>query len=370
MGVRRNCKNLFFALEREDQNGRPAAPVVVFHSRPPTLPLPMRVASLLPAATEWVAAFGAADQLVARSHECDFPPGLGDVPVVTEATYAEAEYAEADGDSASRSRAIDEAVRGPLQEGLSLYDVDLERLRALRPDLVLTQAQCEVCAVSLGQLEEALADEQMSESASPRLLSLSPTTLKDAFDAGLKVGRALGQFQAAMSVIADGENRLRALRETLGLDEQTDETARPTVACIEWIDPLMTAGHWTPDLVRHAGGRAMLSETGARSRRVEWSALREADPDVLAVMPCGFDLENTAAELSGLTERPGWGDLRAVGNGRVVLFDGNAYFNRPGPRLYRSAELLAAALHPERARSFAAPEPDEMRALQAAPHAP
>jgi iron complex transport system substrate-binding protein len=318
----------------------------------------MRVASLLPAATEWVAAFGAADWLVARSHECDFPPGsVSDVPVVTTATYAET---DAD-DAVSRSRAVDEAVRSQLDAGLSLYDVDIERLRALQPDLVLTQAQCEVCAVSLSQLEDALAG-QMAEGAAPRVLSLSPSTLKEAFDTGLTVGRALGRLEAAMSFLADQEKRLRALREMLPLENGHAE-ARPTIACVEWIDPLMTAGHWTPDLVEQAGGQIVCSEQGTRSRRVAWSALREADPDVLAVMPCGFDLDDTAAELHGLTERPGWSGLRALRDGRVVLFDGNAYFNRPGPRLYRSAELMTAALHPERARSFVEPEPEEMRCL-------
>jgi iron complex transport system substrate-binding protein len=331
----------------------------------------MRVASLLPAATEWVAAFGAADRLVARSHECDHPSALDDVPVVTKATYAE----DRGGDASSQSRAVDRAVREQLDAGLSLYDVDTERLRALRPDLVLTQAQCEVCAVSLGQLEHALADQSSAtgegedgRDAAPRLLSLSPDTLKDAFDTGLTVGRALGRIEAAMSFLAAREKRLRALRETLPIRDERDSeqsagAARPTVACVEWIDPFMTAGHWTPDLVEQAGGRAVLSEAGGRSRRADWNALRDADPDVLAVMPCGFDLEETAAELHGLTERPGWSELSAVRNGRVWLFDGNAYFNRPGPRLYRSAELMAAALHPEHAQTFVEPESGEMHRL-------
>ena len=308
----------------------------------------MRVASLLPAATEWVAAFGAADRLVARSHECDHPPGLEEVPVVTQATYEEA----------SGSRAINAAVQEQVQAGLSLYEVDLERLRALRPDIVLTQAQCEVCAVSRSQLEEALAG--WADGEAPRLLSLSPSTLKEVLDTGLAVARAIDCLDAAMSFLAEKEKRLRMLREHLGLSRHVEEAeALPSVACIEWLDPLMTAGHWTPDLVEQAGGQAVLSEAGARSRTIPWEALRQADPEVLAILPCGFSLEETVRDLHPLSERAGWQELRAVREGRVVLFDGNAYFNRPGPRLYRSAELLAAALYPERAYDFVAPSSNE-----------
>lgn len=321
----------------------------------------MRIASLLPAATEWVCAFGAADQLVARSHECDFPPGsLGEVAVVTKATYA----TDSPTDASADSRAIDKAVREQLERGLSLYDVDVERLRALRPDLVLTQTQCEVCAVSRQQLEAHLATWGADAGRQgPQLFSLAPATLKEVFDTGLALGRATGRLEAAMPFLGEHEKRLRALREEMGLPKQTDSQAGPTVACIEWMDPLMTAGHWTPDLAEQAGGRAVLSEKGVRSRPITWDDLREADPDVLAVMPCGFALEDTIRDLDALIQRPGFGELRAVREGRLFLFDGNAYFNRPGPRLYRSAELLAAALHPERARPFVEPEPGEMRRL-------
>ena len=295
----------------------------------------MRIASLLPAATEWVCAFDGAGDLVARSHECDFPAAAQDAPIVTRSTYA------ADGDSA----AIDAAVQGQLQQGLSLYEVDLERLRALRPDLILTQAQCEVCAVALPQLEAMLADGSGADEAgaAPQLLSMEPMTFKQVLDAALRLGRAIGRMEAAMAFVAEKEKALRALQGRLGRD-----ASRPTVACIEWMEPLMTAGHWMPDLVAHAGGRAVLAERGEPSRCAEWTALCAADPDVLALLPCGFSLAETRRDLSFLTERDGWQDLKAVRAGRVYLFDGNAYFNRPGPRLYRSAELLAAALHPDR----------------------
>jgi iron complex transport system substrate-binding protein len=294
----------------------------------------MRIVSLLPAATEWIAAFGAENDLVGRSHECDTPASVQEVPVVTKPTY------ESDGDSA----AIDEAVQNQLQQGLSLYDVDLERLRALEPDLILTQAQCEVCAVSLPQLEDALADWSGYE---PDILSMEPMTLKEVLDVALRIGRTIGRPEMAMQVIAAKERALQQLRNRMGLHRRTDPETLSTVACVEWMEPLMTAGHWMPDLAEMAGGRAVLAEKGTPSQVVEWDEVRAADPDVLAILPCGFTLEETRRDLHYLTERDGWNDLQAVRNGRVVLLDGNAYFNRPGPRLYRSIELLAEAIHPD-----------------------
>lgn len=310
----------------------------------------MRIASLLPAATEWVCAFGGQDDLVARSHECDAPPSVQSVPAVTQPAYPEKEG----------SAAINEAVQTTLQDGLSLYDVDLERLRRQRPDLIITQAQCEVCAVSLPQLEEAL--EGWADSR-PTLFSLEPMTLKEVFDAGLRIGRAIGRLQAAMSWLGEAEKRLRLWQSEVGLEQREDPAPYPTVACIEWMDPLMTAGHWMPDVAEQAGGRALLAEKGKPSRRIAWEALQEADPDVLAIMPCGFTLAETLRDLGSLTERPGWNQLRAVQHDRVFVFDGNAFFNRPGPRLYRSIELLAAALRPEEMPEELAPKEQEMIAL-------
>ena len=295
----------------------------------------MRIVSLLPAATEWIAAVGAEDDLIGRSHECDTPASVQDVPVVTRPTY------ESDGDSA----AIDVAVQAQLQQGLSLYEVDLEQLRALEPDLILTQAQCEVCAVSLPQLEAALADWSGHQ---PEILSMEPMTLKEVLDVALRIGRTIGRAEMAMQVVAAKERALQQLRNRMGLHRRTDPDALPTVACIEWMEPLMTAGHWMPDVAEMAGGRAVLAEKGRPSQVIEWSALRAADPDVLAILPCGFTLDETRRDLHYLTERDGWNDLQAVQNNRVVLLDGNAYFNRPGPRLYRSIELLADAIHPDR----------------------
>jgi iron complex transport system substrate-binding protein len=294
----------------------------------------MRIVSLLPAATEWIAAFGAEDDLAGRSHECDTPASVQDVPVVTKPTY------ESNGDSS----AIDAAVQTQLQQGLSLYEVDLEQLRALEPDLILTQAQCEVCAVSLPQLEDELADWSGQD---PEILSMEPMTLKEVLDVALRIGRRIGRAEMAMQVIAAKERALQQLRNRMGLHRRTDPETLPTVACIEWMEPLMTAGHWMPDVAEMAGGRAVCAEKGTPSQVIDWGGLRAADPEVLAILPCGFTLEETRRDMHYLTERDGWNDFQAVQNGRVMLLDGNAYFNRPGPRLYRSIELLAEALHPD-----------------------
>jgi len=297
----------------------------------------MRIVSLLPAATEWVSVFGGAENLVGRSHECDYPESVQDVPVVTAPTY------ESDGDSA----AIDDAVQGQLQEGLSLYEVDLDRLRALEPDLIVTQDQCEVCAVSLPELETQLGD---WTGGTPEVVSMRPETLKEVLDEALRLARAMEALDAGMEVLANLETGLRVLREEIGVDRSPNPPSLPSVACVEWLEPLMVAGHWMPDVVEMAGGRPVLGTAGEPTQPVEWADLREVDPDVLAVIPCGFTLEETRRDLHYLTDRSGWDKMSAVQNERVALLDGNAYFNRPGPRLYRAIEVLASVLHPEQLR--------------------
>ncbi|NBB86085.1 MAG: ABC transporter substrate-binding protein [Bacteroidetes bacterium] len=292
----------------------------------------MRIASLLPAATEWVAFLDAADQLVGRSHECDYPASVAALPALTEATFA------SDTDSA----AIDAAVQEQVQQGLSLYEVRLDRIRAVAPDLVLTQDQCAVCATTLPQVEEALAKVL---NASVDVFSMQPRTLKEALTIPLQLGRRLNRTTVAMERLAAREQHLQQIQQAVGIDPKGD-APRPQVLCIEWLEPLMVAGHWSADLVRQAGGTAVLTESGARSAYIDWDDVRAADPDVIAVLPCGFGLKETRRDLHYLTDRPGWNDLSAVQAGRVALFDGNAYFNRPGPRLYRAIALLVAALHP------------------------
>lgn len=288
-----------------------------------------RIVSLLPSATEIVCALGFGDQLVARSHECDFPPHIAGLPALTEAKL----------DDSAPSGAIDDAVKALVAAGSSVYRVDAERLQRLAPDVIVTQDQCEVCAVSTGDLEQALAS---LIGNAPRLVSLSPNTLGDVWVTFTDVAAALGAPERGQSLATELANRITEVAERA----QAQRT-RPTVACIEWLDPLMAAGNWVPELVTLAGGINLLGAPGAHSPWLEAEALAEADPDVIVVMPCGFDLARTRAEFERAAREPAWQALRAVREGRVAIVDGNQYFNRPGPRLVESLEILAEILHPD-----------------------
>ena len=303
----------------------------------------MRIVSLLPAATEWICEFGGAGDLVGRSHECDFPPEIRDRPVVTAPAY------DASGDSAAIDDAVQAKVRSEarapgVKESLSLYDVDREKLRELDPDLIVTQDQCDVCAVSRSELESGLAAWTGSE---PTLFSMQPQTLKQVLDEALRLGKTIGRLDTAMQALANLETGLRGLRDQIGVDRTTNPQSLPSVACIEWMEPLMVAGHWMPDVVEMAGGRAALGTAGEPTRRVEWEVVQEVDPDVIVCMPCGFTIEETQRDLHALTERDEWTSLAAVQAGRVAVLDGNAYYNRPGARLYRAIEVLASVLYPD-----------------------
>ena len=314
----------------------------------------MRIVSLLPAATEWVCAFGAGASLVGRSHECDFPPEILDRPVLTRSRV----------DARGTSAEIDRQVRAVWEQGQSLYEIDWEQLRALRPDLMLTQAQCPVCAVSVSELEAGLA---AWPAPRPQVLALAPQTLKQVLDAALEIGRRIGRLHEAMAYLARAEKRLRRLRDFLGLRRRSDPSTFPRVACLEWLDPLIVAGHWMPDVVEMAGGQTVLAESGRPSRTIAWRELQAADPDVLLLMPCGFTVAQTTRELPDLMQRPEWQALRAVQEGRVFVLDGHAYFNRPGPRLYRSIELVAVCLHPDRlSPELLDVQPWELQTLEAA----
>ena len=288
-----------------------------------------RIASLLPSATEIACALGFADALVGRSHECDHPPGVLSLPVLTEPKL----------DPKASSRAIDDRVRSLVRDGLSVYRVDADRLREVAPDVILTQDHCEVCAASLADVESALADWL---GARPRVVSLEPSSLVDVWSDFSRVADALGAPERGREVARELSDRVTGIAERC-----QPLPARPRVACIEWIDPLMAAGNWMPELVALAGGRPVFGEIGAHSPWISWDALRDADPDVIVVLPCGFDLARTRSELAPLTGQEGFSDLRAVRTGRFFLADGVAYFNRPGPRLVDSLEILAEILHPD-----------------------
>ncbi len=288
----------------------------------------MRIVSLLPSTTEIVHALGCGDQLVGRSHECDHPAGVEALPVVTEPRVA------VTGDSGG----IDRQLRDILEQALSVYTVHTDVLAELRPDVVLTQSLCEVCAVSLQDVQRAVDDHLGTD---VEVVALEPSTLQDVFEDIGRVATALGVAERALAVADGMRARIEAVRAA------TADRPRRRVVTIEWIDPLMSAGNWMPDLLAAAGGDELFGRAGEHSPWLTWEGVVAADPDAIVVMPCGFDLDRTRAEAAALRALPGWGELRAVADGRVALTDGHRYFNRPGPRLADSAEILAEILHPD-----------------------
>lgn len=287
-----------------------------------------RIVSLLPSATEIVCWVGGEEGLVGRSHECDFPTSVRGLPACTAPKF----------DVAGTSHEIHQRVEAILERALSVYRVDADRLRALAPDIIVTQSQCEACAVSEAELLRVLDDWL---GARPDVVTLSPERLADVLDDVRAVARALG-MEAHGAALADRlEGRMAAIAE-----RAQSLSSRPSVACVEWIEPLMAAGNWMPELVEMAGGENLFADAGRHSPWMEWDELRARDPDLIVVLPCGFDMERTMAAMPTLARRPGWRDLKAVGEGRVFVADGHWYFNRPGPRLAESLEILAEILHP------------------------
>ena len=296
-----------------------------------------RIASLLPSATEIVCALGVGERLVGRSHECDFPLEIVDRPVLTEPKL----------DPRGTSAQIDAAVRRLVRDGLSVYRIRDAELVAAQPDLIVTQQQCEVCAVSFTEVEEAV---RTVLAAPVDIVSLQPNRLDDVLDDFTRVARAAGIDQRGAQLVAHSRARLEHIRRRL-----LHARSRPRVACIEWLDPLMLAGNWVPELVELAGGQYELVAAGASSPSIGWDALAASAPDVVIVMPCGFTLEQTRRELAALIARPEWQSLPAVRHRRAYSVDGNAYLNRPGPRIVESAELLAGLIQPSHCASLLPP---------------
>ncbi len=289
-----------------------------------------RIVSLLPSATEIVCALGAADRLVGRSHECDFPPEIAALPACTSAKL----------DAHASSAEIDRQVKNLLRDAVSIYQIDIARLKELKPDLILTQAQCEVCAVSLPEVEQAVGE---WTGRRPEIISLSPNRLTDIWADFGRVAEALDLADHGREVLRDLKTRMVSIIEKSCVVKQ-----RPSVACIEWIEPLMAAGNWVPELVELAGGANVAGAAGKHSNWLDWETLRKLDPEIIIALPCGFDLARTRAEMSSLTSRADWSQLRAVKNHRVFITDGNQYFNRPGPRVVESLEILAEIIHADR----------------------
>ena len=276
----------------------------------------MRIVSLIPSATDIVCALGAGDQLVGRSHECDYPADVTGLPALTRPRLP----------LTGGSAAIDEAVSRALTDGIAVYEVDLDLLARLAPDVIVTQDQCEVCAASLAQVEEAVCAVLPTR---PKIVSLKPASLADAYDDVRRVAAALER---------DADPVVAAMQ--LWIERPARVPTPPRVAFLEWVVPLMGPGLWTPELIEVTGGLSILGDKGRHTVKRPPEALAEAAPDILIVAPCGYDIATSLKELDLLTALPGWAGIPAVRAGRVAIADGNAYFNRPGPRLADSAEIL------------------------------
>ncbi len=289
----------------------------------------VRIVSLIPSATEILAKLGLANAIVGRSHECDYPPEIQNRPICTAARL----------NSNAPSSEINDEIHKLLQSVLSIYQIKTDVLEQLQPTHILTQDQCDVCAVSFSEVEKAVASLIHS---SPQIISLQPNLLQDVWHDIDRVGHIFGVD--SVKVIENLEARVKICHhkiQGLSLDEL------PKVVCIEWTDPLMVAANWIPELVNLAGGQSLFTVTGKPSPHLSWETLINSNPDVIIFMPCGFDLDRTRQEAKLLTQRPDWEKLHATQAGRVYITDGNSYFNRPGPRLVDSLEILAEILHPE-----------------------
>lgn len=284
---------------------------------------------MIASATEIVCALGLEGRLVGISHECDHPASILDRPRLSRTKV----------DPRAPSAAIDRTVRELVRDGLSVYEIDVDRLQLLAPDVIVTQDQCAVCAVSLSEVEAACRRLARPET---RVVSCKPEVLEDVYADIRKVGAATGTEDRAQELVT---SMRRALHD---LSAAVAERPRPTVVCVEWIEPVMVAGGWMPELVRIAGGEPLIVTGPSRFRQVTWDDVRQADPDAVVVMPCGFPLAQSRTELAQQGKAHAHlGDLRATREGRTWLADGNAFFNRPGPRLVDSARQLARILHPD-----------------------
>ncbi len=288
-----------------------------------------RIVSFLPSATEMTCALGLSDRLKGITHECDYPSGIKDKPVVVRSVLPTEQMSQQE---------IDAAVTERLRNGLSLYQVDESLMRDIAPDLILTQDLCQVCAPSGNEVFQLLK----SLPSQPQVLWLTPKCLEQIFDNLRELGQATNRLREAEALIAASRARLEAIAAVT-----RRISCRPRVFCMEWIDPVYCSGHWVPEMVNFAGGRDELAREGAYSVRIAWEDVLQWAPEVLIVMPCGLDLAKTAAQARQLVAFPGWSDLPAVKAGRVYAVDANSYFARPGPRVVEGTELLAHILHPD-----------------------
>jgi iron complex transport system substrate-binding protein len=289
----------------------------------------MRICCLLPGATEIAFALGLGDDVVGVTHECDYPAEARQKPVVVRSLIDS---------NRMTSLEIDQWVSERTRRNQGLYRIDEKRLREAAPDVILTQGLCDVCAIDY--YEVVTASEVLAKK--PKIVSLTPNCLTDVLNDVARVGEATGQRQKAEQVVSDLEERISAVRR-----RTAQLPTRPRVGCLEWFDPIYAAGHWVPEMVEIAGAEDVLGRSGEPSARVEWQTVRESAPEILVLMPCGFNVARTLTEAPVLKRLEGWHALPAVKADRVFAVNGHAFFSRPGPRLVDGLELLAHIIHPE-----------------------
>ncbi|MCH6256833.1 cobalamin-binding protein [Puniceicoccaceae bacterium K14] len=288
-----------------------------------------RIISLIASSTETLCALGFQHLLVGRSHECDYPISVSNLPACSSAKF----------DTNGTSSEIDDRVQNTLKEALSVYNVDIEKLQNLNPSLIITQDQCDICAVSLSDVQKAV-DEKLQ--SNPAIISLAPNSIEDIFSGIKEIANALDEPQKGIDLVNSLSHRIEKIRSLT-------KTAmnKPKVACIEWIDPLIGAGNWIPEIVSSAGGVNTIGQTGRNALRLALSELERVDPEYIVAMPCGWGIEKARQEIDTLARQKFWPRLKAVKENKVFLADGNHFFNRPSPRIVESIEILAEILHPE-----------------------
>ena len=286
-----------------------------------------RIVSLLPSATEIVVSLGLQEQLVGRSHECDFPPEIEFLPVLTGPKFS----------SDGTSGGIDTEVSKLVERGLSVYWIDTEKLNELKPDVIITQSQCEICAVSMKDVEQAVCEVL---SSNPQIINLQPLGFNELFTDFLEAGKVLGREKEAARLVSSIQQGI----DDLGKAAPT--TAKKKVGTIEWLDPLMNAGNWVPTLIEKVGGINLIGQDSEHSHYINFDDL--ADADITLIMPCGFSMEQSLRELSRLRLGEDW--KRFIQDNAVYVCDGNHFFNRPGPRILESAQIVAEILHPDHYR--------------------
>lgn len=290
----------------------------------------MRICSLLPSATEILFELGAGDALFGVTFECDHPPEARQKRVIVRTRLSHS----------ANSAEIDREVSEFVARGESLYEVDREAVQAIQPDLIITQDLCHVCAASPGDLATVLAALERQ----PEILSLNPQSLSDVWNDIQAIGTAIGKADQARELVTQLESRVAAIAQAA-----SRSSIRPRVACLEWLDPLFAAGHWVPEMVESSGGIDVLGKAGKRSYRITWDDVLNANPEIILIMPCGYNLDGAIKEFNALTPPDGWESLSAVRDGNVFAVDASGYFSRPGPRLAVGVEILAGILQPEAA---------------------